>query len=109
MAQFEVDEENYQNIMDEEFSKGKIVILNFSSEFCQLCSALEMELDQLDDMIENVSIITIDCVNAQEIAEVYDISQFPTMIIYRKKDDIIHESEGVILAEDIQKIIESKL
>jgi len=109
MAQFEVDEENFQAAMDGEFSKGRIVILKFGSEFCEPCSALEMELEQLEDMIENISILSIDCDQSPEIAEAYDVYQLPTMIIFENKDKILHEGEGVILSEDIQKIIESKL
>lgn len=109
MAQFEVDEEDFQVILDKEFSKGKIVILKFGSEFCEACSALEMELEQLEDIIENISIISVDCNQSPEIAEAYDIYQLPTMIIFENKESILHEGEGVILSEDIKKIIESKL
>lgn len=109
MTQFEVDEEDFQVVIDKEFSKDKIVILKFGSEFCEACSALEMELEQLEDMIENISIISVDCNQSPEIAEAYDIYQLPTMIIFENKESILHESEGVILCEDIKNIIESKL
>ena len=68
-----------------------------------------MELEQLEDMIENISIISVDCNQSPEIAEAYDIYQLPTMIIFENKDKILHEREGVILSEDIKRIIESKL
>lgn len=109
MTQFEVDEEDFQAVIDKEFSKGKVVILKFGSEFCEACSALEMELEQLEDIIENISIISVDCNHSPEIAEAYDIYQLPTIIIFENKDKILHESEGIILSEDIKKIIESKL
>ncbi len=109
MALFEVDEENYQTVMDREFNKGKIVILKFGSEFCEACSALEMELEQLEDMIDNISIISVDCDQSPEVAEVYDVYKLPTMIIFKSKEKILHEEEGVILSEDIKKIIESSL
>ena len=109
MAIFEVDEENYNQVMSEEFSKGKVVLLKFGSEFCDECSALDMELDLLDGIVENLSIISIDCNQALEIAEEYDIYQLPTMFIYKDIDNIIYKSEGVTLAEDIKEIIESKL
>jgi thioredoxin-like negative regulator of GroEL len=68
-----------------------------------------MELEQLEDIIENISILSIDCDRSPEIAEAHDIYQLPTMIIFENKNRILHEAEGVILCEDIQKIIESKL
>lgn len=109
MAQFNVDEESFQVVMDGELGKGKIVIVKFGSEFCEACSALEMELDQLEDINNNVSILLVDCDESPEIAEAYDVYQLPTMIIFDKKDNILYEAEGVVLSEDIQKIIESKL
>ncbi|WP_373035966.1 thioredoxin family protein [Sulfurimonas sp.] len=109
MAQFNVDEESFQVVMDGELGKGKIVIVKFGSEFCEACSALEMELDQLEDINNNVSILLVDCDESPEIAEAYDVYQLPTMIIFENKDNILYEAEGVVLSEDIQKIIESKL
>ncbi len=109
MALFEVDDENFQKVMDQEFSKGKIVILKFGSEFCEACSALDMELEQLEEDNENISIISVDCDDSPEIAESFDVYQLPTMIIFKNRDDMIHETEGVTLCEDIQKIIDSVL
>ena len=109
MAIFEADEENYQVIMDKEFSKGNTVILKFGSEFCEACSALEMELEQLDNINDKVSILQIDTDQSPEVAEVYDVYQLPTMLIFKNRDKIIHEHEGVMLSEDIHKIIEEQL
>jgi len=109
MAQYEVDDENYQAVIEAELSKGKIVILKFGSDFCEACSALDMELEQVENMNDNISIILVNCDEFPEIAEAYDIYQLPTMIIYENKDTILFETEGVMLSEDIQKIIESKL
>lgn len=108
MAILEVDEENYQIIMNQEFSRGNTIILKFGSEFCEACSALEMELEQLDSMNDNLSILEIDTDQSPEIAEIYDVYQLPTMLIFKGRDNIIHEHEGVMLSEDIQKIIEEK-
>ena len=109
MAQFEVDEGNFQTVMEEEFDKGKIVILKFGSEFCDQCLALETELEQLDEMNENVSILCVDCDHSPEIADGYDVYKLPTMIIFQNKESILYENEGVVLSEDIQKIIEAGL
>jgi len=109
MAIFEVDADNYQIIMDKEFGKGNIIILKFGSEFCEACSALEMELEQLDDINDKVSILEIDTDQSPEVAEVYDVYQLPTMLIFKdNNNNMIHEHEGVMLSEDIQKIIKEQ-
>ena len=41
MAFLVVDEDNFQEVLEEVFSKNKIAILKFGSEFCELCHALE--------------------------------------------------------------------
>lgn len=105
MAIFEVDDENFEAVMDEEFNKGNTVVLKFGSDFCEACSALEMELEQLVDMNDKVSIVAVNTDDSPEIAEAYDVYQLPTMIIFNGKDNIIHEASGVVLSEDINEII----
>ena len=109
MAIFEVDSDNFKEIMQREFEKEQIVILKFGSTFCEACSALEMELEQLSDSNDRVSILYIDCDESANIAEEYDVYQLPTMIIYKNANSIIHDDSGVVLCEDIQKIIDSSL
>jgi len=106
MAIFEdVDIEDFDEIMTQEFGKKNIVILKFGSELCDACNALEGELEDLEEEHENVSVLMIDCNDAPDIAENYDIVKVPTMIIYKDKNTIIHKSEGVLLSQDIEKII----
>ncbi len=40
---------NYDDVIKVEFEKGNIVILQFTSEFCEPCFALETELEELED------------------------------------------------------------
>jgi thioredoxin 1 len=109
MAQYEVDDTNYKAVIQAELDKEKIVILKFGSDFCEACSALDMELEQLEEMNDNLSIILINCDEYPEIAEAYDIYKLPTMIIFENKNSILYEAEGVVLCEDIQKVLDSKL
>ena len=105
MAIIEVDEDNFNEVLEEEFNKKQIVIMKFGSELCDACQALEFELDEIDEKHENVSILTIDCNEASELAEQYDIQRVPTMMIYKDKDKLIYNNEGILLAVDIEKVI----
>lgn len=109
MAIFEVDGDNFQTIIDVEFEKNNIVILKFGSDFCDACMALDTELEQIDEEDLNVSIIAVNTDESPEIAEAYDVYQLPTMIIFKDKNHILHEGEGVILSDDILEIIKSSL
>jgi thioredoxin 1 len=106
MAIFEeVDITNFDEIMQEEFSKNKTVILKFGAQMCDACFALESELEDLEEEDENISVLLIDCNEAPEIAEKYDIQKVPTMIIFKDESTIIFKDYGVILSQDIEKII----
>ncbi|MEA1891118.1 MAG: thioredoxin family protein [Campylobacterota bacterium] len=105
MAYIEVDEMNFTQTLEEEFAKKKIVILKFGSEYCDACMALDFELEEIDDKYENVSILDIDCGESSDLAEKFAITQVPTMIIYENRNSTLWHKEGVMLAQDIEKII----
>ncbi|MBL1280094.1 MAG: thioredoxin family protein [Fluviicola sp.] len=106
MAIFEdVDISDFELIMQKEFKKKNTVILKFGAELCDACFALESELEDLEDENENISVLFIDCNEAQDIAEQYNIQKVPTMIIYKDADTMIYKDYGVILASDIKKVI----
>ncbi|MCD4667541.1 MAG: thioredoxin fold domain-containing protein [Sulfurimonas sp.] len=105
MAFIEVDEIDFSEIIAEEFNKKQIVILKFDSEYCDACIALDFELEEIDDKYENVSVLAIDCGQSNALAERYGVTQVPTMIIFENKDSILWQKEGIMLAQDIEKII----
>ena len=105
MAFIVVDEDNFQEVLDEAFEKNKITILKFGSEYCESCHALECELEDIDEEFDNVSILTIDTDESMGLAERYQVHRLPTMVIYRDRDTIVYHKEGVILSQDIEIII----
>lgn len=105
MAVFEVEEIEFNEIMKNEFNKGQTVILKFGSEFCDACQALEGELEDLEEDNESVSVLLIDCNDCQDLAEKYNIQRLPTMVIYKNEATILYSGEGVMLSQDIEKII----
>ena len=105
MAFIEVNETDFSAVLAEEFSKQQIVILKFGSEWCEPCHALECELEDVDDDNENVSVLMIDTDESPDLTERYGVYQLPTMVIYKNENEMIHRGEGVILAQDIEEII----
>jgi len=108
MAIIEVDEENFQQELQNAFNRKEPVIIKFGSEYCEPCHALESELEELDEELTNLSIIMVDTDESPELAEKYDVFALPTMVIYDINQQLIYHKEGIILAEDIIKIINSK-
>ncbi len=105
MAYIEVDELNIQEVLSQEFSKQQIVILKFGSEYCDACIALDFELEEIDDKYDNVSVLEIDCADSEDLAQHYGVRQVPTMVIYENENSTLWHKEGVLLAQDIEKII----
>ena len=105
MAIVEVDEESFEEALNAAFEKKDIVIVKFGSEYCEPCHALECELEEIDEEMEDVTILMIDTSESQDLAAQYDVFELPTMIIYKDSQTVIYHKEGVILAPDIEKII----
>jgi len=105
MAFIEVDEDDFEEILTQEFEKKQIVILKFGSEYCDSCHALECELEDVDDEFEDVSVLNIDTDESPSLAEQFDVFQLPTMIIYRSRGSLLYHGEGVVLAQDINGFI----
>jgi thioredoxin-like negative regulator of GroEL len=104
----EVDEENFQIEIEKAFEKKNIVIVKFGSEYCEPCHALECELEDLDEEMNNLTILMVDTDESPSLAEQFDIYQLPTMVIYRDRETIIGTIEGVMMASDIEELIQSK-
>ncbi len=105
MAYIEIDDTNFNENLENEFSKNQIVILKFSSEFCDACIALDFELEEIDAKYDNVTIFEIDCVESESLTDRFGVTQVPTMVIYENAHSTLWHKEGVLLAQDIEKII----
>jgi len=105
MAIIEVDEESFLKELSSAFEKKDTVIIKFGSEYCEPCHALECELEEIDEDLENISILMVDTDESPELAEGHEVYELPTMIIYRDAQTKIYHSGGVLLAPDIKQII----
>ena len=105
MAYIEVDDNSFNDTLNEEFSKGQVVILKFFTEFCDACMAIDMELEDVDDDNDNISVISLDCAVCDFTAERYGIVQVPTTIIMKDASTTLLHKEGIMLASDIEDII----
>ncbi len=105
MAFIEVDEINFEEVISKEFEKGQIVILKFGSELCDACIAQDFELEEIDDNHKNISVLEIDCADSEDLTQRYAVTQVPTMVIYENENSVIWQTDGVVLAQDIETII----
>ena len=107
MALIEVNSENFSEVMTNEFASGKKVVLKFVSEYCDACMALGFELEDIAQR-EDVSVLEIDVADAGQIAEMYDVMEVPTMVIYKDDKTMLLNATGVMMEQDIEEILDSK-
>lgn len=105
MALIEVEGKEFESVLKEEFSKGNTVILKFISPYCDACMALGFELEEIGER-EDVSVLEIDCSESGELAEMYDVMEVPTMVIYNNQQFMLLNATGVMMAQDIEEIID---
>ena len=105
MAFIDVDEFDFSETMENELDSGNVVILKFSTQYCDACMSLGFELEELEENHKNVSILEIDCNESEGLAEEYGVIQVPSMAIYKSKNELIYNKTGIVLASDIEKII----
>ena len=108
MALIEVNGQNFRDVLADEFTKGNTVILKFVSPYCDACMALGFELEDIEEEREDVSVLEIDCSESANIAEMYDVIEVPTMVIYRDAQNMLLNATGVMMEQDIEEIIDSK-
>ena len=108
MALIEVEGPEFQSVLEEEFSKGNTVILKFISPYCDACMALGFELEDIQER-EDVSVLEIDCAESGELAEMYDVMEVPTMVIYKDKQSMLLNATGVMMEQDIEEIIDNNV
>jgi len=105
MAIIDVDDYNFREEMQKAFERKNIVVLKFSTTYCDACMALGFELEELDETIDNITILEIDCSTSEGLAEEFEIVQVPSMKIYKDKETVVFDGVGVILAADIKELL----
>ena len=104
MAFIEVDDFDFDDILKREFENGQKVIIKFGSQFCDACNALEFELEEIDEKYENITILEVECADSEELTTRYNITKVPTMVIYEDSNTTLWHKDGVMLADDIEKL-----
>ena len=105
MPFIEVDEADFDEIMEREFAKGHTVVLKFGSTFCDGCQLMEFELEELVDRVTKLSVLDIDSGLCAGLVDRFVVEEVPTTLIFHKDRRQLLYKTGIILADDMIDVI----
>jgi thiol-disulfide isomerase/thioredoxin len=105
MPFIEIDEAEFDEIIEREFAKEHTVVLKFGSTFCDGCQLMEFELEELVDRVPKLSVLDIDSGLCTSLVNRFEVDEVPTTLIFHKDKKQLLYKTGIILADDMIDII----
>lgn len=88
-------------------NQNKPVLVDFFAEWCGPCKMMSPILKEVKDVLgDKVSIIKIDVDKNQPLAAKYQVRGVPTLVLYKKGEQVWRQS-GVVKKNELVSIINS--
>lgn len=97
-------EVNKDNFNKEVLESEKPVLVDFNASWCGPCKVLKPILEEVSSSNDDIKIVSINIDDEDELAEKYDVSSIPCLVLFDKGDEI-KRNVGLISKNDIEKMI----
>ena len=102
MTIVEVNKDNF----DDEVLKSDIPVLaDFNAEWCGPCRSMKPMLEEIAESNPGYKIVSIDIDAEDELAEDYDVSSIPCLVVFRDGEEV-NRSVGLISRDAIAELME---
>ena len=94
-----------KQLTNEEFEKNvkssdKLVFVDFYADWCGPCRMMAPIVEEISEEVDGVDFYKVNCDDEQELASKYEVMTIPTLLIF-KKGEQIKEFIGVTNKEEI--------
>jgi thioredoxin 1 len=87
----------------------KLVMVDFTAEWCRPCQMMEPAILKLaEELKENISIVQVDVDVQQDVAGRYGIEAMPTLVFIKNGKEV-HRTMGMKSEDELRTLIESQL
>lgn len=96
---------NSNNFKTEVLESKVPVLADFNATWCGPCRSMKPMLDQLAEENKGYKIVSIDVDDNSELAEEYDVSSIPCLVVFRNGEEV-NRSVGLIPKDMINALME---
>lgn len=104
MSVIEINKDNFEK---EVLNSEKKVLVDFYAEWCGPCKMLKPIIEEISEENKNIDVASINVDNEEELAEKYNVSSIPCLVIFENGKEI-NRNIGFITKEEIEKVIGDK-
>ncbi len=101
----EIEEKDFEQ---EVLKNSKVVLVDFFATWCMPCQMLRPELEALDEMRDDIEIVSIDVDKTRDLAMKYDIEFVPTVLTF-KNGEYLQRFGGFHKKEEMSEMISNVL